>query len=578
MLGRKLGSLAGAFALFVTALIAVLGSSAQPRGRGRPGRHRHEHPADEPAGARRHRHWSRRQPVVRRPANARRRPTHARWRTDDLPRRLRTARHQRRGRQPVAGPRQPGHRIRVADQPHDDRRCDHVLVLRSAFSTVDGIAYGPDGNIWFTNSFADFVGRLTPTGTVTTFSHATIINPTGITAGPDGAIWFTNVGQPAPLEAPDDSIGRITTAGAVTSFPDPQLRSPSRIVSGPDGALWFANNTGGLGRVTTSGAFSYYTFTSSFGPFVRDVTFDGSGRPWFIASFGEIGVLRPNGSIDLFPVASSTSITLGSDGAIWFTGYRSVGRITSTGAVTSIGDDALQPHGITTDAAGNLWFTNEESTTVSRRNASGDIDTFFTDLANPRAITRGPDGRIYYTTAGVRLRRQPTGLGGRQRRPLHDDRHELDPHVHGAPARAASPPDLTATSGTRRAQEEAPRSRRRRHRVPSSAAAPPAPRKPPSRSPLVTRAQSRPVPTATSGSPSTPTRSAASHRRARSRRSSIRAWRSTTTPASLRATRRQPLVHERRQRHDRPHHAVGSRHILHPPDDLRPDRHHTGTR
>ncbi len=43
----------------------------------------------------------------------------------------------------------------------------------------------------------------------------------------------------------------------------------------------------------------------------------------------------------------------------------------------------------------DLWFTNEESTTVSRRSASGEIDTFSTDLAIPSDHSRARRPRHY---------------------------------------------------------------------------------------------------------------------------------------------------------------------------------------
>ena len=57
--------------------------------------------------------------------------------------------------------------------------------------------------------------------------------PDGIAAGPDGALWFTE-------SYAANKIGRITTAGTVTEFPIPTAAQPSRrIAAGPDGALWF---------------------------------------------------------------------------------------------------------------------------------------------------------------------------------------------------------------------------------------------------------------------------------------------------------------------------------------------------
>jgi virginiamycin B lyase len=55
--------------------------------------------------------------------------------------------------------------------------------------------------------------------------------PVAIISGPDGALWFTNTGP---------NIGRITTTGAITFYPLPNPgASPGNIVVGPDGALGF---------------------------------------------------------------------------------------------------------------------------------------------------------------------------------------------------------------------------------------------------------------------------------------------------------------------------------------------------
>src|SRR5260370_14090212 len=56
--------------------------------------------------------------------------------------------------------------------------------------------------------------------------------PFEITPGPDGALWFT--------ESNANKIGRITTGGSITQFPIPTAaQDPEGIVPGPDGNLWF---------------------------------------------------------------------------------------------------------------------------------------------------------------------------------------------------------------------------------------------------------------------------------------------------------------------------------------------------
>src|SRR5262245_658054 len=85
---------------------------------------------------------------------------------------------------------------------------------KSATPNPRSIALGPDGAVWFTDSFERRIWRSTTSGALTSFS-ANLGAPNAITAGPDGALWFT-AGQ----------LGRITTTGAV---------SPMAVPSGPNG-------------------------------------------------------------------------------------------------------------------------------------------------------------------------------------------------------------------------------------------------------------------------------------------------------------------------------------------------------
>jgi virginiamycin B lyase len=76
--------------------------------------------------------------------------------------------------------------------------------------------------------------------------------PDGITTGPDGALWFTETGA--------NQIGRITTAGVITKFKIPTAGSePVNITTGPDGALWFTEYfVNQIGRITADGVITEF--------------------------------------------------------------------------------------------------------------------------------------------------------------------------------------------------------------------------------------------------------------------------------------------------------------------------------
>jgi virginiamycin B lyase len=57
--------------------------------------------------------------------------------------------------------------------------------------SIGGIAAGPDGRIWFTDSNGSAVGRMSTQGQFDLFPlGGPVAQPLGITAGPDGALWF----------------------------------------------------------------------------------------------------------------------------------------------------------------------------------------------------------------------------------------------------------------------------------------------------------------------------------------------------------------------------------------------------
>src|SRR6266487_2029527 len=144
-----------------------------------------------------------------------------------------------------------------------------------------GITAGPDGNLWFTETATNKIGRITTGGAITEFTLPTTCGSSGgcgpyaITAGPDGNLWFTEtVGK----------IGRITTAGSITEFHIKTKNSfPAGITAGPDGNLWFTEfNVNTIGRITPSGSFpgAFGIPTAKSGP--RGITAGPDGNLWFV--------------------------------------------------------------------------------------------------------------------------------------------------------------------------------------------------------------------------------------------------------------------------------------------------------
>jgi virginiamycin B lyase len=116
--------------------------------------------------------------------------------------------------------------------------------LPTQSSSPGGITAGPDGNLWFTESATNKIGRITPGGSITEFRLIAICGSYG-SCGPDGNLWFT--------EFDGNAIGRITPSGSFSTFGIPTANSrPEGITAGPDGNVWFTEeNASKIGRITT---------------------------------------------------------------------------------------------------------------------------------------------------------------------------------------------------------------------------------------------------------------------------------------------------------------------------------------
>ena len=157
------------------------------------------------------------------------------------------------------------HRQRAGRADHHERERDAVLAVGGR--RQGAITSGPDGALWFTEQNANSIGRITTSGTITSFAVPRWrASSRASSAGPDGALWFT---EPSARK-----IGRITTGGAITEFPIRTQSYASEITVGPDGALWFGG--GKVGRITTSG-----TITDFLVPSAEDIAAGPDGALWF---------------------------------------------------------------------------------------------------------------------------------------------------------------------------------------------------------------------------------------------------------------------------------------------------------
>ncbi|MGO9873967.1 MAG: Virginiamycin B lyase [Acidimicrobiia bacterium] len=204
-------------------------------------------------------------------------------------------------------------------------------------------------------------------------------------------------------------MSAASAAVSVKVYVEPGLNKHGQygITAGPDG-FWFTNGDG-IGRITTSGQVTAFSGRGIFYPCC--VAAGPDGGVWFTNSesgpgpsgYGTIGRIASTGAVTDYanPGIDPTHIVAGPDGAMWFTNspavVASIGRITTRGAITTypIGT-VTAPQDIVAGPDGALWFRGQFG--IGRITTSG-LVTIFADgrIADfVGDIAAGPDGALWF--------------------------------------------------------------------------------------------------------------------------------------------------------------------------------------
>jgi virginiamycin B lyase len=299
-----------------------------------------------------------------------------------------------------------------------------------------------------------------------------------IAATRDGAAWFTEGLLAQGGLVGNGRIGEVSPDGRMTYFPVPMKPSTSNqvfgvpfgIAAGPDGAFWFTVANGSyIGRITSSGKVTQYPIrppAGGFQPAFRaasqtagiygllcpsGITLGPDGAMWFTDPIGaRIGRITLSGKVTEFEIPSAGSfpmlITSGPDGALWFTevgslfeegGRDQIGRITTNGQITEypLPKPAI-PIAIAAGSDGALWFTEQNK--IGRITTSGSITEYRVPTMEPGFwdIAAGPDGALWFTNIGGQLIGRITTRG-------RIDEYRLPSGMNGGEAGAG----ITITAG-----------------------------------------------------------------------------------------------------------------------------------
>jgi streptogramin lyase len=282
---------------------------------------------------------------------------------------------------------------------------------------ASGLIVGPDKDIWFgldVDERHTYIGHIDASGQVTLSGTLRVDTfPHHLALGSDGNVWFG--------ASVRDSIGYVNPLGAVTQFEIPG--SPGGLVAA-GGDMWFTDYEEGnpaIGKVVLGegGNATIKLFHSglSADSHPEQIVVGPDGNLWFTDSGAEaIGRVTAAGEIEEFRLGDTpVDIEPGSEGNLWFSAYYGIGRISTTGVVSSVKVIALGEGRRTQDVAlgpeGDLWFaaegnTYEEETigTVGRITPAGQVTTYTSSLSpgdQPTAIVGGAGNDLWFANDGT---------------------------------------------------------------------------------------------------------------------------------------------------------------------------------
>jgi len=245
---------------------------------------------------------------------------------------------------------------------------------------------GSDGNMWFTDpgfppEYTNLqIGRVTPAGVVTKYTPAgpggvpasLSSSAQGIADGPDNNVWFTEPGAKKVGHVDPTNPATTLVEISVPGMPTPGVENKSLITAGPDGNLWVTLGVNGIARIKPGGEVTEYTAGLNAGAEICSITAGPDGNVWFgdCGTTKAVGKITPAGSITEYEVAGVAtrqpeSIVAGSDGRLWFPADKAanerLGAITTSGTVTYYETPttpaAFSLSSLTAGPDGNIWAT-----------------------------------------------------------------------------------------------------------------------------------------------------------------------------------------------------------------------------
>ncbi len=152
----------------------------------------------------------------------------------------------------------------------------HSPVASPALPSVDALAAGDDGRVWYAGVSSTSVVVYDPaTGRSSTYDTY-VYGIMSLVAAPDGGVWAGSRNALTHI-APD---GAVSTTSVPTTPADPDA-TPTDLVVGHDAALYFVDRTRGVGRLDDAGALTFRT-VPGVGVDLSGLAVSVVGSVWFL--------------------------------------------------------------------------------------------------------------------------------------------------------------------------------------------------------------------------------------------------------------------------------------------------------